>query len=182
MTFRLTNMWRRWLEERVTTCTSPCSMDERQNEWVRGVTTPSPPTHGDSWRLKSLFYPIWWHLPYLLTHPRHHALCFSPAADLMNANWSSIQSSLQTLLAFQQNQLHLLCSSCLFSWQIPPKHWNVMFAIKWQVLDRAAFGGLARGVTLNMNDVSLWRLSLCCHCTQHSGTEDAKSCTQCKEI
>lgn len=78
-----------------------------QNEWVRGVTTPTPPTLllTDSWCLKSLFYPIWWQLPCLLTHPPilHFVLPIAPAANLINVNSNRLHSSLVTLLPPDSN-------------------------------------------------------------------------------
>ena len=103
--FRLTNMWRRWLEEPPHTQATVAWMTDRceQNEWVRGVSTPAPPTLllADSWCLKSLFYLVWWQLPCLLTHPPilHFVSPIAPAANLINVNSNCCHSLLATPLS-----------------------------------------------------------------------------------
>lgn len=54
-----------------------------------------------SWCLKSLFFPIWWQLPRLSTHPHvlHFVSPIAPAANSINVNSNSLHSSLVTLLA-----------------------------------------------------------------------------------
>lgn len=104
-----------------------------QNEWVRGVTTPTPTALllSDSWCLKSLFYPIWWQLPCLLTHPPivHFVSPIASAANLINVNSNSIHSSLATLLAFPKINSTccalLVFSACQF--HLMSKRWNAMF-------------------------------------------------------